>query len=121
MENKPTTMQSEISKILPTVKLINEMEEFVRFCATPRALRAVKTQEQFAKKFGVSPDTLSDWKKLPEFTEEVRREIRLREKDDLSEIIDALHGKALTGDPGAIRLLLQYVGELPMKGQKKTE
>ena len=114
-------MQSEISKILPSVKLVNEMEEFAKFCATPRALRAIKTQDQFAKQFGVSPDTLSDWKKLPEFAEAVRREIRSREKEGLPEIIEALRKEALKGDPGAVRLLLQYVGELPMKGQKKTE
>src|ERR1700688_1333839 len=111
MQNKPTAIQSEISKILPLVKLVNEFEEFAKFCATPRSLRTLKTQEQFAKKFGVSPDTLSDWKKLPEFAEAVRREIRSREKGDLSEIIDALHSEALTGKPGAVRLWLQYVGE----------
>jgi hypothetical protein len=119
METKSTPIQSEVLKILPNVKLMTEFDEFVRFCATPRALRAVKTQEQFANKFGVSPDTLSDWKKLPEFFEAVRREIRSREKGELSEIVDALRGKALNGDAGAIRLWLQYVGEVPTKGQKK--
>lgn len=113
-------MESEIKRILPSIRLTSEFEEFVRFSATPRALREVKTQEMFAKKFGVSPDTLSDWKKLPGFAALIRHEILAREKSDLPEVINALREKAKEGNPGAIRLWLQYVGELQIKGQKKA-
>lgn len=111
-------MQSEIRKILPAVKLTNEYEEFIGFCAMPRVLREIKTQREFAKKFGVSEDTLTDWKKTPGFSEAVRNGILAREQDGLSDVIAALRAKAKEGSPGAARLWLQYVGELQPKNRK---
>jgi len=108
-------IQSEICKIPPFVKLTREYEEFVRFCATPRILREIKTQREFAKRFGVNEDTLTDWKQSPGFSERVRQIILEREQEGLADVIDALRGKALEGDPGAARLWLQYVGEIELR------
>jgi nitrogen regulatory protein PII len=110
-----TPIQSEIRKISPSIKLLQEFEEFIIFCATPRVLREIKTQREFAKKFGVNEDTLTDWKKVPGFLERVRRVILEREQEELPNVIDALREKAETGDPGAVKLWLQYVGELQLK------
>ena len=110
-----TPIQSEICEISPSIKLIREFTEFVQFCATPRVLREIKTQREFAKKFGLSEDTLTDWKKLPDFLERVRRIILEYEKEKLSDVINALYKKARTGDPGAIKLWLQYIGEIQTK------
>ena len=115
-KNKTTTpIQSEICKIPPFVKLTREYEEFVRFCATPRVLRETKTQREFAKKFGVNEDTLTDWKKVPGFLERIRQIILEREQEGLPDVIDALRGKAESGDPSAVRLWLQYVGEIELR------
>ncbi len=111
-------IQSENGKILPTIKLGAEHAEFVRFCATPRELRELKTQGEFARKFGVSPDTLTDWKQMPGFYDLVRIEIRSHEQDGLADVISALRAEAESGDPGAIRLWLQYIGEMKIKGQR---
>ncbi len=113
--NISAPIQSEICKIPPFVKLTREYEEFVKFCATPRVLRETKTQREFAKKFGVNEDTLTDWKKVPEFFGKVRQIILEREQGELPEIINALRGEAESGDPSAVRLWLQYVGELQLK------
>lgn len=110
-----TPIQSEICEIPPSIKLMREFTEFVQFCATPRVLREIKTQREFAKKFGVSEDTLTDWKRTPGFLDMVRQLILKREQEGLSDVIEALHRKAKSGDPGAIRLWLQYVGELQTK------
>lgn len=112
-------IHSEICKIPPFIKLISEYEEFVRFCATPRVLREIKTQCEFAEKFGACEDTLTDWKKIPEFIDRVHQIIFEREQEGLPDVINALRDKAETGDPGAIRLWLQYVGELQIKGRNK--
>ena len=69
-------LQSENGKIVPRVKLTAEYSEFIKFCATPRALRRTKTQGDFARIFGLSPDSLTDWKKIPGFDESVRKIIR---------------------------------------------
>jgi hypothetical protein len=110
--------KSENGKIIPRVKLTAEYTEFVKFCATPRELRDIKTQGDFAKQFGVSPDSLTDWRKNPGFNDAVRREIRSREQDGLVEVISGLRFEAEMGKPGAARLWLEYVGELKKKGQK---
>ena len=54
-------------------------------------------------------------KKIPEFLERVRQIILEREQEGLPDVIDALRGKAETGDPGAARLWLQYVGEIELR------
>ena len=113
-----TPIRSEICKIPPFIKLINEYEEFIRFCATPRVLRKIKTQREFADKFGVSEDTLTDWKKIPEFLDRIHQIIFEREQEGLPDVINALRKKAEGGDPSAIRLWLQYVGELQTKKSK---
>jgi len=113
-----TPIHSEICKIPPFIKLISEYEEFVRFCATPRILREIKTQREFADKFGVSEDTLTDWKKIPEFLDRVHQIILEREQEGLPDVINALRNEAETGDPSAVRLWLQYVGELQTKRSK---
>lgn len=121
-ENKfLTPIQSEISRILPGIKLISEFEEFIRFSATPRFLRKIKTQRDFAKKFGVNEDTLTDWKKLPGFRERIHQIIIEREQEIISEVIDALREKAQSGNPAAIRLWLQYVGEINSKGKNSKD
>ena len=113
--NIPTPIKSEIFKIPPFVKLTNEYEEFVRFCATPRILREIKTQREFAKKFGVNEDTLTDWKKVSGFLERVRRIILEREQEGLPDVINALCREAKKGKPGAAKLWLQYIGEIELK------
>jgi len=113
--NTPTPIQSEICKIPTFIKLTCEYEEFVKFCAMPRVLRKIKTQCEFSKKFGVNEDTLTDWKKLPEFLERVRQIILEREQEGLPDVIDALRGEAETGNPSAVRLWLQYVGEIELR------
>jgi len=110
-----TPIQSEICEIPPSIKLIGEFAEFVQFCATPRVLRKIKTQREFAKEFGVSEDTLTDWKKTPEFLDRIRQIILEREQEGLSDVINALRGEAESGNPSAIRLWLQYVGELQLR------
>lgn len=56
--------------ILPVASGIRHQTEFVKFaiwCGTPGQFREPETQEEFAKLVGVCPDTLSDWKKHPQF------------------------------------------------------
>src|SRR3989344_5020754 len=106
--NVSTPMQSEIRKILPAVKLTNEYEEFIGFCAMPRVLREIKTQREFAKKFGVSEDTLTDWNKTPGFYEADSDEILEREQDGLLDVIAALRAKSKQDGPGAARLWFQF-------------
>jgi hypothetical protein len=117
----PTPIQSEICEIPSSIKLTREYGEFIKFCATPRILRKIKTQREFAKKFGVSEDTLTDWKKTPGFLAVVRQIILEREQERLSDVIEGLYREARKGNPSAVRLWLQYVGEMELKKLKKKD
>ena len=110
-----TPIQSGICEIPPSIKLIREFTEFVQFCAMPRVLREIKTQREFAQKFEISEDTLTDWKRTPGFLNMVRQLILEREQEGLSDVINALYKQAKKGKPGAAKLWLQYVGELQTK------
>jgi hypothetical protein len=90
--------QSESKAAFKGVKLETEFREFARFYATPRSLRDAKTQGDFAKKFGVSQDTLSDWKQRPEFWHAVETEMRSRESELRPDVLLVIRHKALQGD-----------------------
>ncbi len=47
-------------------------EAFAEWIVYPKSIREPKTQGEFAKLHEASPDTLSDYKKKPEFWEKVR-------------------------------------------------
>lgn len=44
---------------------------FVKWYALPKEVKKIKTHTEFAQKFGVHIDTLTDWKNLPGFYDEV--------------------------------------------------
>jgi hypothetical protein len=111
-------LNSENSEIFKGVRLGAEHAEFVKYYATPRELRELKTHSAFSKKFHVSLDTLTDWKNAPGFWDKVRIEIRSREQDGLAEVIAGLRSEAEAGKPGAAKLWLQYIGELKMRGRE---
>lgn len=111
-------LNSENTEIFKSSRRSAEHAEFVKFYATPRELRELKTHGDFARKFKVSPDTLTDWKNAPGFWDAVRVEIRSRAQDGLAEVIDALRGAAEEGKAGAAKLWLQYIGELKIDGRK---
>ncbi len=103
-------IQSDISKKFSSIKLINEFEEFMQFCSTPRSMRKIKTQKDFAQKFGLSEDTLTNWKKMPGFFEAIQWRVIDREQDHLTEIIETLRMKAESGNVAAIKFYLQHIG-----------
>lgn len=70
-----------------------------------------KDQNEFAKQWNVSPDTLTNWKRTPGFWDKVtveRKESWGREKT--SNVLHSLLTRCLrNGDPVAIRLWLEHV------------
>jgi hypothetical protein len=84
--------------------------------ATPRYERIPIKQEKLAEELGVSDKTLTRWKKLPGFMDEVRAIARLYLKDDLAEIYGAISREAQKGNYQMARLALELVGDLPTQG-----
>jgi len=83
--------------------------EFVQWISVFELLREPKTQGEFAKKFGVSPDTLSDWKKRDDFWAEVKKEWKKWGREKTSNVMGRFYKtimeKGVTPD---FKLWFQY-------------
>ena len=85
---------------------------FIDWTATPRIDRNPETQKEFADKYGINKDTIIAWKKRSEFWSEVRRSRDMDLLDRTGDVLRVLEREALKGDVPAIKLFLQYTGEL---------
>lgn len=100
----PTNHKTNSPELLQDARKV----AFLDFLAIPRSLRK-NDQKDFAREIQVTPQTLSEWKKLPGFTDELTRRIRENAKNDAADVIQALGKRAKSGDPTAIKLWMQYV------------
>ena len=89
-------------------KKFSEQEQaFIDYLATPADKR--QTQKELAKEIGVTPKTLSLWKKRPEIIEAAyQRKVELVKANDTPEIIDALVKKAKEGSYNHIKLFKEW-------------
>lgn len=101
-KNKITTpIQSNYLPAILDVKRISEFIEFVRWNALPTWYRESKTQKEFAERVGVSPDTLTDWKKHSEFWPLVWQFLREWMQEQTSDVIGGLYEKIVSGKGSA--------------------
>jgi hypothetical protein len=82
--------------------------EFIQWLALPKDFRKPKTQKEFAKGIGVNQDTLSDWKKLPDFWKEVNLYHRSHFRSHTADVLNGLLQQAKTGRAAEVRLFLEY-------------
>lgn len=99
------------------IKKKMEYQEYIHFCSLPRALRSkvmgAKDNQEFCEKFGLSMDTLTDWKQRAGFWDSVLAVRKEFFKDRTADVILAVETKAIkTGDAAEARLMLDYTGEL---------
>lgn len=85
-----------------------KLQEFIHWIALPKKLRKPKTHKTLAKKIGVSQDTLTDWKKLNGFWQEVKCERDNYFREQTSEVLQGLYEKAKSGKASEVKLYLQY-------------
>ncbi|KKU04263.1 MAG: hypothetical protein UY39_C0019G0002 [Candidatus Kaiserbacteria bacterium GW2011_GWC2_49_12] len=82
--------------------------EFVRWNVVPQNARAEFNlpvlHTDFAKKYGVSTDTLTNWKRLPFFWDEVALHRNNDFRRFTSDVYYGLTKRAMTGDPRAVEL-----------------
>ncbi len=78
--------------------------------ALPKKLRLPKTQRELANRLGVNEVTLSDWKKLPGFQEEVNKWIKAFTVDDVADVVAAVAREAKKGSKGHAELFLELAG-----------
>lgn len=98
-----------------------EFMKFVENQATPLEMREFKTQKEFALHFGLSEDTLTDWKKKPEFWQIFRQVVGIKIQEGLPDVLHGLRNRAADlGEPPVVALYLQLAGmEINSKSNKK--
>ena len=102
---------SDFSVVISDIYKLPEFLKFTEWYATPRYLREIKTQKEFAVSVGVCEDTLTDWKHNPKFTFFVQKNISGWVKDRIPEVINSLYEKASgEGKIGHIKMFLQLGG-----------
>lgn len=101
--------------------LKQDQYEFIEFLCLPKAEQQKRwgfsTQDEFAKHIGVTPKTLSTWKASPKFQKEKQKMQRKLAGDSMSDVLAALKNSALEGDTGAIKIYLEYMGEMIKKSE----
>lgn len=123
---KPKTKSKEVKleSVPENSNKTGEYIEFVTFIAIPSVLRKdlldVKTQDDFAKKYGVNKDTLSDWKKRAGFLSDVMRIRQEFFKQRSGDVILSLETTCIKDGKGSdVKVYLTYTGEY--KERQETE
>ncbi len=102
---------SDISIVISDIYKVPEFLKFTEWYSTPRDLREIKTQKEFAISVGVCEDTLTDWKYHPKFAFLVQSNISGWVKDRIPEVINSLYEQATgEGKVGHIKMFLQLGG-----------
>ena len=114
-KGKKTGVTTPIIADLPRVPTgIHRDVEFMKFvenCATPVKLREFKTQKDFALHFGLSQDSLTDWKKKPEFWEIFNGIVDIKVREGVPDVLHALYSSASKGgNIGAVSMYLRLSG-----------
>jgi hypothetical protein len=95
---------------------------FIEWLSIPPQERNLKTQQELAIKIGVSVDTLTDWKKLLGFWDEVAIYRSQYFRKYTSGVNYALAQKAKTGNPKAVELFMSlFEGYKQKIGVEKYE
>ncbi len=104
---------------VPGIQKVAEFIEFVYWFATPRRNRKISTQKEFAALINIDEDTLTDWKRRPEFWSLLKTALKKWCQEQVPEVMDGLHYAACKkGNSAAAKVILQFAGLLPENGKK---
>ena len=89
-----TPIRSDFVALIPGVHMQAEFRTFAEWYGTPGQFRSPETQKEFATEIGVNQDTLTDWKRRPEFGQLVFRALTEWVKERVPDAIGGLYLKA---------------------------
>lgn len=83
---------------------------FIAWLALPKAERRPGTQRALAQQLGVGEDTLSDWKHLPGFIDDVNALARELVKHDVAEVLGVIRREAKKANLPYVNMVLAMAG-----------
>ncbi len=92
--NKNNRIRTDLPKIIPNVNRVADFLQFAQWMAIPQVSRKQKTQKDFANEIDVDEDTLTNWKRNPNFYPIVQQFTDEWMKERRSDVIDALYQNA---------------------------
>lgn len=107
----------DASRIVEKDKLLS----FVKWFGIPKEVKKLKTQSEFATAFGLNIDTLTSWKKLVGFYDEVEIYHLNEMKRFMADIGMAIVKSAKKGNPKSAELFLKYYMDWSEKIKIKDE
>lgn len=87
-----------------------QQRQFLEWLALPKTQRKPGTQRALAKEFGVDEATLSDWKRLPGFMDEVNALARELVKHDIADVLGVVRKRARDGELAYVNMVLAMAG-----------
>jgi len=121
------TEQTQIKKTpkTPRKKALSKLDvfkEFILWMSVFEAIREPRTQQEFAKKFGVCEWTLSQWKKRDDFWNAAEQEWKKWGREKTINVINKLYTKIMQeGESSNIKLWIQYFLDWTEKQETKVK
>lgn len=110
MTEELSLSETKSKPLLQRVERPHELLRFIDWLAQPKALRVPATQGELAIQLDVSEPTLSNWKYLPGFWDEVKERTIFWGRERTPNVIAALYRKAIKeGNAFEAKLWLQYI------------
>lgn len=111
-------IHSDSSLVVSDIQRLPEFFEFTKWYATPRQFREQETQKEFAEAVGVCEDTLTDWKRHPQFWSLVQGFLKEWMKNRIPDVIGGLYEKT-QGDKCSARDVETFLRLAGMEISKK--
>lgn len=107
-------------------ELTRLQEEYLDWLLLDPDMRIPSTNGAWAEEHGISPNTLTNWKKIPIFEQRWKDGIRGQavNPERTQMLLDSLFKKGINGDVKSAQLYLQATGQMPEKNTNiniKTE
>jgi len=105
---KTTPSHSDYQFVIKGIKHVPEFLSFVDWLATPGQFKKPKNQKEFARVIGVCQDTLTDWKRHPQFWPLIFASISEWVKGKIPDAVGGLYERILKdGSPKAFETFLR--------------
>jgi len=123
LENELTApIQADNLEVISGVKHLPEFIKFAEWTATPKQSRIPRTMKEFANENAISQDSLTDWKKRPEFWPLAQQFMSNWLKERIPDVLQGLYFKASAkGNAREVEMYFRLAGMPINKPNRKKD